>query len=323
MKNRLTQGESLRVLRLEVGGESFGLDMTQVQSIQRADRLLPAGPGAAGKLRSGQGDLDVYRLADLLGRETAAGTSAQQVVVLKEAPRPVGLLVERAARVVEVPTRQFYPLPALLGEESGEIIQGVLNLEDDLLLLLAPETLIDAGIWQTAPRRGPAALPPVGGLRPPGRGSPKQVVLFNTAQSPRHTRPVTFGLGLNRVSEIMEPTALIPVPGAADFVFGLVRWRDRPVPVLDLARRLGLPPTVRDRRTRLMIVHLSVRAGLAGFLVRPSIRIRHLPLPHWPACRPLPLDPARIKVVVELKGETLVIPDLAGLLATPELLSVS
>jgi chemotaxis signal transduction protein len=132
---------------------------------------------------------------------------------------------------------------------------------------------------------------------------------------------------------------MTPVPAAPAFVLGLVNWRDRPVPVIDLANRLGLAGLARSNangRTRLMIARdkdhvLSVRSSegnalkrgsnqgtLVGFLVRPAIRLLRLPIAHQPSSRPLTLDRVLTRGMVELEKETLVIPDLRGILLLEE-----
>jgi chemotaxis signal transduction protein len=145
---------------------------------------------------------------------------------------------------------------------------------------------------------------------------------------------------------------MIPVPATPAFVLGLVNWRGRPVPVIDLARRLGLAPEAAppaNGRTHLIIARdksdvlpvpspalspvegavegdsskglvLSLSKGesnqgaLVGFPVRPAIRVLHLPIPHRPCRRTLPLDQTLTRGIAELENETLVVPDIRGIL---------
>jgi purine-binding chemotaxis protein CheW len=59
--------------------------------------------------------------------------------------------------------------------------------------------------------------------------------------------------------------ASTPVPGAPDFVAGLVHVRGRIVPVVDLRRRFGLPPAERTIDSRVVVVQIGAR--VAGLLV--------------------------------------------------------
>jgi purine-binding chemotaxis protein CheW len=55
------------------------------------------------------------------------------------------------------------------------------------------------------------------------------------------------------------------VPGAPSYVAGLVQVRGRVVPVIDLRKRFGLPPTDHELGHRVVVVQLGVR--IAGLLV--------------------------------------------------------
>src|SRR6476469_7778473 len=55
------------------------------------------------------------------------------------------------------------------------------------------------------------------------------------------------------------------VPGAPSYVAGLVQVRGRVVPVVDLRKRLGLPPTEHELAHRVVVVQLCAR--VAGLLV--------------------------------------------------------
>lgn len=55
------------------------------------------------------------------------------------------------------------------------------------------------------------------------------------------------------------------VPGAPPYVAGLLQVRGRVVPVVDLRKRFGLPPTERALAHRVVVVQLGAR--VAGLLV--------------------------------------------------------
>src|SRR5262249_54752582 len=102
----------------------------------------------------------------------------------------------------------------------------------------------------------------------------------------------------------------LPVPGAPDFVHGLTTWRKQPIVVVDLARRLGLPPSPLDKRSRLVLAQSSPHEEVVGLVARPSVRLLQLPVAHQLSRRHLPLDAALTHGVVELPNETVVLPDL-------------
>jgi purine-binding chemotaxis protein CheW len=49
----------------------------------------------------------------------------------------------------------------------------------------------------------------------------------------------TYGVNIGTVSEVIRPRAITPVPGAANYVLGLINIRGSAVPLFDLSLYLG------------------------------------------------------------------------------------
>lgn len=64
-----------------------------------------------------------------------------------------------------------------------------------------------------------------------------------------------YAVSIERVREILRMRPITPVPRVPEVVRGVVSIRGEVVEVLDLRRRLGLPPLETDRRTRIVVVH--------------------------------------------------------------------
>jgi len=277
-----------------------------------------------------------------------------------EGEQPWALLVDRVSQVIQVPADHVVPLPPVVVNPSADYFKGVIKLDEELILFLSPERLHpDASLppLSSPPQAGgskgrPQAKESKGeargtASRSPSTGSPTasaggqrhsygQIVVFSIAEPYPAERALSFGLSISQVPEILEPLPMIPVPGAPAFVLGLVNWRDQPVPVIDLASRLGLAPEKKlsaKERTCLIIVrdkgHVlpapsavegssskggSNQGALVGFPVRAAIQLLHLPIAHQPCRRTLPLDQTLTRGIVELENETLVVPDIRGIL---------
>jgi chemotaxis signal transduction protein len=238
--------DCLRIVRCSLGGETYALDMACVRGIQRTDRLRPhpGRAGAVGALPTRDGDVPVFGLAELLGRPSRAG-AAQQVIVLHDGFRTWGLLVERVAQVASVPTGDLHPMPTRTGAGGPRAFQGILRLGTDLVPLLAPAWLHPDGAPDDAEPPSPY-LPPrtddVAGRRGSRAVTPQaqgRLVLFTTADPRPTERPLVFGVGLARVLEVLEMPRLIPLPGVPPHLLGLATWRNRSIPVIDLASRDG------------------------------------------------------------------------------------
>ena len=63
-----------------------------------------------------------------------------------------------------------------------------------------------------------------------------------------------FALPIVSVIEILRPQKLTRMPRAPHFVSGVMNLRGKVFPVVDLKRRLGLPPAPADQKTRIMVV---------------------------------------------------------------------
>lgn len=324
----MTNSDVLRFIRCRVAGETYGLDMMWVRSIQRMDQLRrnPEAEGPVGWVAANVGDdIPVFGLANQLGRVSDQEVAGQRIVVLNDPSRPWAMLVDRVSQVIQVPAGRVVPLPAVVVNPALNYFQGVIRLGDELLLRLAPERLHpDAPVndlraeTQLPPEKPPSAAispPPTGKLANWHNGRQGQIVIFSLPGLQIGEQNLVFGLSISQVTEALEPLPLVPVPAAPAFVSGLVNWRDRPVPVIDLGRRLGMAAEAApvNGQTRLMIARAANQDALIGFLVESDIQVLRLPLRHQPCQQPLPLDQTLTRGSVELGDKTLVIPDIGGL----------
>jgi purine-binding chemotaxis protein CheW len=68
-----------------------------------------------------------------------------------------------------------------------------------------------------------------------------------------------YAIDIMRVREIIHPLPITPVPRAPAFVEGVVRLRGDVLPVLDVRKRLGLPPAPPTRKSRFLLVNVAGR----------------------------------------------------------------
>lgn len=68
-----------------------------------------------------------------------------------------------------------------------------------------------------------------------------------------------IGLPAGAVNEIVRAVAISPLPGAPDIVEGVINVRGRIVPVIDVRRRLGMPPRVLDPGEFLVVLRAGAR----------------------------------------------------------------
>jgi len=344
MLNPISTTETLRLIRCGIADETYGLDMSWVRSIQRMDRLRrnpevrdpSTSPrhSPVGWLPVNEGEVPVFSLASRLAGSSEEGGALQRVVVLNPSPslapakgieegQPWALLVDRVSQVIQVPADRVVPLPPIVINPSANYFKGVIELGEELILFLSPERLHpNAPLDASGPVRE-AADPRIRSPKLSAGGQRRnqgQIMIYSTTAPQPGERALSFGLSLFQVPEILAPLPLVPVPAAPAFVLGLVNWRTRPVPVVDLDARLGLASQAKpsaNGRTRLIITRDKGGGNqglLGGFLVRPAIRVLRLPIAHQSCNRTPPLDQTLIRGVVELENETLVIPNIRSIL---------
>jgi purine-binding chemotaxis protein CheW len=68
----------------------------------------------------------------------------------------------------------------------------------------------------------------------------------------------TFALDARHVREILDPVPVTEVPGAPQFLNGLINVRGKVVPLLDLGLKLGMPPSPLTIDTRFIVVEVTI-----------------------------------------------------------------
>lgn len=87
-----------------------------------------------------------------------------------------------------------------------------------------------------------------------------------------------FGIGINRIREIIGLLPVTAVPGAPSFVLGVINLRGRVIPIVDLRRHFGLAAVEPTVRTCIIVVEVEGgrhrRVGLVVDAVSEVLAIR-------------------------------------------------
>jgi len=84
----------------------------------------------------------------------------------------------------------------------------------------------------------------------------------------------TYGINVMQVQEVLRITEIAPVPGAPDYVIGIINLRGNVVTVIDTRRRFGLTSKESDDHTRIIIV--EVNGNVIGMLVDSVAEVVYL-----------------------------------------------
>jgi purine-binding chemotaxis protein CheW len=326
MAEQMKTNDLLRYIRCTTGSETYAMDMASVYSIQRSDNLLlePSADGILGRFPVRDEQAPVYGLAESLGQPGQSKYTGRRVVLLNPLPGRIGmwgLLVDQVSQVVSTTRQALSPLPVALCGGVDRYFEAVLLAGDELVLMLEP-----AGIHPDRSRSPEGVMPASVFMKPlvgdpPERRLPsarasrqqKQLIVFTL---PGEEYGLQFALSITQVLEILAPLPVIPVPGAAPYLHGLVNWRNRPVPMIDLRRRLDLTGASEPGLARLMVVRAVSRKQeqVFGFLVHPVMHMLRLPVDYRASGSLVPIPAQFVKSVVEIDGKLTVIPYVSNIL---------
>lgn len=140
----------------------------------------------------------------------------------------------------------------------------------------------------------------------------RQLVIFQLGRE-------VYGLDINWVREIITLQDVTRVPGAPDFVEGVINLRGHVIPVVDLRKRFGLEAPADPRRTRIVVVDVAPHTlGLVVDAVTEVLRIRESVVE--PAGNVLAgIDVAFIQGVAKLERRLIILLDLQRLLHAAEM----
>lgn len=117
-----------KYLTFEVGPERYGLLLTDVRETIKLSQmtLVPRSPRYLAGLISLRGTMvPVIDLRHRLGLDAAPLTRQSRIVVCESAGHPVGFIVDRIHKVVDMTDADLQSAPANLTPEEQEVIEGV------------------------------------------------------------------------------------------------------------------------------------------------------------------------------------------------------
>ena len=92
-----------------------------------------------------------------------------------------------------------------------------------------------------------------------------------------------YVVAVDRVREVLTPREITPVPHAANYLLGVCSLRGIVMPIIDLNLRLGLSASVRDEKSRIIVVSLGHDDQVGLFVDRVRGVVRFAPSAIQPA----------------------------------------
>jgi chemotaxis signal transduction protein len=283
-----------RLVRCQVGGSPFVFPLERVAEVVALGAATTAAPrGWIGTLVRNERPVPIGDLAFLLGLTPAISNRRDiRAVILRGAAGALfGVTVESVPKVVDAEGARPEPVPLIARRVAAGLVQGSFVQHDELLLVLDADAIIErlgAGITRLSDGRITElrALPRrvngdtgrfVASDRPrPQPGPPPRdfqtllVARLETADGGSGFIPAVPMTWVQEVRAWQRPRVL---PHASASLIGLIAWRGRALPVVDLTQRLtGIPADEgAEGKRRLLIV--GPQGGLPlGALLIPGVR---------------------------------------------------
>lgn len=333
-----------RLVRFQSGGHAFALPLERVAEVVALGLATAAAPrGWIGTLARGGRPVPVGDLAYLLGGNgQAVARREMRAVILRSRPEGAesssplfGVTVDTVPAVIEIGAERPVALPALARRHAAALVKASLIRAEELILILDPDAIVErlaAGVVRGADGRisDLRALPrrPNGDT---GRFAPATGRAVVPASPARETRALLLGgiehadgggnlipaMPMDWVQEVRPLEPLRPIPHAPAGLSGVVAWRGRCLPVLDLPHRLTGILSAETSRRRLLIVGPQGGEPLGGLIV-PGVR-GLVTIAADPAVavspRPDTLDPGLLRAWTRHNGEAVAILDPASCFA--------
>jgi len=141
-------GDVLQLVTFHVGDEEFGVDILEVREINRMMDItrVPHAPDFVEGVINLRGQ--VIPVVDLRTRFHLGAVEhdkSTRIVVVELKEKVVGFLVDSVSEVLRVPRERIEPPPPIVGSIESEYLQGVIKLDDRLLILLDLHKLLSGG----------------------------------------------------------------------------------------------------------------------------------------------------------------------------------
>ncbi|MGL4752960.1 MAG: chemotaxis protein CheW [Aeromonadaceae bacterium] len=128
----------------------------------------------------------------------------------------------------------------------------------------------------------------------------------------------TYGINVMQVQEVLRYTEIAPVPGAPDYVLGIINLRGNVVTVIDTRQRFGLEPAEVSDNSRIVIIEAEKQ--VVGILVDSVAEVVYLRASEIDVAPSVGTEESAkfIQGVSNRDGELLILVDLNKLLTDDE-----
>lgn len=273
----VSQRPSGPILAADRLGMPLSLPLDRVRAIRRAEGLSREtgreSEGLVGYLGREQAPVVVPEIAWLgaEGVKLPSGAMEGTVIVAESSYGLLGILVDHVTPTGEQRSWQAMSMPPIVEPYGRKIFPEALIAGETLRLrldfdLLHPEAPLRPRLASSShvPFAVPSAATSAG-------DDPGRVFLAGTREP-----ELRMALSLRQVVEVLRTATVLPVPGCATCLIGLIAWREQPVPVIDVVR-LFVPESEAPRREGRYVLAQSPGGSLVALLTSHDLESQTVP----------------------------------------------
>lgn len=149
-QTRSSDDPVIQLVTFHLAGETYGINVMQVQEVLRYSTIAPVPGGSFHVLGIINLRGIVVTIIDtrmLFGLPRGDINDNTRIVVIETNGHVIGMLVDSVAEVVYLRQSEIETSPSLGNEESARYIQGVYHKEGELMIILELDKLLTEDEW--------------------------------------------------------------------------------------------------------------------------------------------------------------------------------
>ncbi|WLR53414.1 chemotaxis protein CheW [Mesobacillus subterraneus] len=137
----------LKVIVFQLNDKEYGVPVSQVKSIEKImhiTRVPHTNPFVKGVMNLRGVVTPLLDLRIRFGIEEQSYNESTRVIIVSVEDKEVGLVVDGANDVIDIPTNMIEPPPEVVGIAAEGFIEGVANLDKRLLILIDLNKILES-----------------------------------------------------------------------------------------------------------------------------------------------------------------------------------
>jgi purine-binding chemotaxis protein CheW len=145
-ENKVSLSE-IKVIVFRLKDEEYGVEVNQVRSIERMQKITRVprtAPFVKGVINLRGVVNPIINLRSRFDLEEEVETESTRIIIVALDDMEVGLIVDAANDVIDVPVNAIEPPPEVVGGIGADYLRGVAKLDQRLLILLNLDKVLNA-----------------------------------------------------------------------------------------------------------------------------------------------------------------------------------